>query len=212
MSAREAGRPFWVKAAAEPADSNGWRSASVEIFGNHGRVGGYIRNHAGWADTTFEPFEFDGVWYALYSSDYTATRVMRLPDCVDLGGEERSGAGFCPVEFYVPRYKVVTRTDQSTGEQVADEEWWFEHKAKDQPEKIKTIFGIDLNLGPWRSLSVGFVAGCHWGDDRSWKVEVIDLSHAAVGLISRSARFGYFEIPKNMSLREVIDLDTFTPE
>ena len=42
------------------------------------KVGEYVRNHAELYDT-FCPFQQHGKWYALYSSDYTATRVMELP-------------------------------------------------------------------------------------------------------------------------------------
>ena len=51
---------------------------------------------------TFYPFQLGGRWLALYSRHYTATRLMALPSCADLGGEEPADAGFCPVDFYVP--------------------------------------------------------------------------------------------------------------
>jgi hypothetical protein len=50
---------------------------------------------------TFRPFAQDGRVYALYSPHYTATRIMLLPDCTDLGGEEPDPGGFCPVDYWV---------------------------------------------------------------------------------------------------------------
>lgn len=65
------------------------------------QIGTYKRNYSAFYRTFF-PFFFNEKWYALYSSDYTATRIMSLPDCKDLGGEEPNAFGFCPVEFFVP--------------------------------------------------------------------------------------------------------------
>jgi hypothetical protein len=50
-------------------------------------------------------------------------------------------------------------------------------------------------------MTMGFVAGCHWGDDTSWKVEAIDLKHAAQGELKRAALFGHFELPHKKSSR-----------
>ena len=58
-----------------------------------GKIGEYPRNHAGIYDT-FHPFQLNGNWYALYSRDYTATRVMELPTCRDIAGEEPDSNGF----------------------------------------------------------------------------------------------------------------------
>jgi hypothetical protein len=44
---------------------------------------------------------------ALYSPSYTATRILALPECVDLGGEEPGNYGFCPVELFVPTYAEI---------------------------------------------------------------------------------------------------------
>jgi hypothetical protein len=56
---------------------------------------------------TFTPFICNGQELALYSRDYTATRIMEIPSCKDLGGEEQHGAGFCPTDFFVPYYRYV---------------------------------------------------------------------------------------------------------
>jgi hypothetical protein len=91
-----------------------------------------------------------GRWFALYSPDYPATRVMELPSCKDLGGEEPLSHGFCPIDYYIPY-------DHPDVEAAGD------------------------------AGRFGFVAGCIWGDDSSWKIQYLDLSDAAGGILVRKA-------------------------
>lgn len=142
-----------------------WNCLDVEILLNGERLGGYRRNYSS-LFRTFYPFLHHGEPYALYSTDYTATRVMKLPECVDIGGEERSAYGFCPTGYMVP---------------------------------------YDPYVGAHGDF--GFVSGCIWGDDSSWKIEVLDLSQLREGKISRSARFGYIELPEDKDLADCIELD-----
>jgi hypothetical protein len=53
----------------------------------------------------------------------------------------------------------------------------------------------------------GFVAGCYWGDDGSWKIQYLDLSRAEEGIITREERFGYIELPEHLTLQQAVDLD-----
>jgi hypothetical protein len=73
----------------------------VDTEGNETRIGSYRRNYNVMYDT-FYAFKFNDKYYALYSKDYTATRIMELPSCKDIADEEEHASGFCPVEFYVP--------------------------------------------------------------------------------------------------------------
>lgn len=153
--------------------SNGqgyWESYKMGVFEGDKLIGSYVRNYS--PLNTFCPFQKDGKWYALYSKNYTCTRVMSLPDCIDLGGEEPTAHGFCPVEYYVP-----------DGEEDSIE-----------------------NPGHW-----GFVAGCVWGDDTSWKIEYLDLSRVEEGIVKREARFGYLEMADGLSLKEAIKIDDYRP-
>ena len=70
-------------------------------------MGEYIRNYSQIYHTFF-PFKHDEQWLALVSRSYTCTEIMRLPSCEFIGGEQPAGNGFCPVEFYVPRYRRWT--------------------------------------------------------------------------------------------------------
>jgi hypothetical protein len=180
---------------------------SVRIFSGDSELGGYKRNYPSFGEQTFEPFELGGVWYALYSRDYTSTRVMKLPGCEDLGGEEPGSGGFCPVEFFVPRYRAVVTKNTVTGE--ISENARFESWGDERPDQ-PTREGFEISYGEWKSLDIGFVAGCLWGDDSSWKLEVFDLSGVAEGIIVRSARFGHVELGK-MPLAEAVVLDSFLP-
>jgi hypothetical protein len=51
---------------------------------------------------TFCPFQIGDLDYALYSPQYHVTRVMELPACKDIGGEDLQGEGFCPTDFRGP--------------------------------------------------------------------------------------------------------------
>jgi hypothetical protein len=55
------------------------------------------------------------------------------------------------------------------------------------------------------------VAGCVWGDDSSWKLQVFDLSKAAQGTITRSERFGYCEIALGLPLAAAVQLNRWMP-
>ena len=157
-----------------------WKTARAEIFERKGdaaqRIGGYDRNHAGWVESTFAPFEQDGRWYALYAPDYTATRVMELPSCRDLGGEEPHSHGFCPVDYYVP----------------------YDHAAVSKAGDGGRF---------------GFVAGCIWGDDSSWKIQYLDLSEVARGVVTRKEAFGYIPMPHRIArLADCVSLDWYSKE
>lgn len=142
----------------------------VEVLYNHNKIGEYKRNYSIMYDT-FYPFFLDGKYYALYSPNYTTTRIMSLPDCKDLGGEEPHSNGFCPTGYYVP---------------YLDAGWYKTYQEYlDNTDKDKII-------GPMGQF--GFVCGCVWGDDVSWKIQFLDLTRAAEGIITRDQRFGYREL------------------
>lgn len=210
MKAGLSARRFRVEVVEKPYQPGVWGSTAVNIFDGDTWIGSYERNYPGFGAETFEPFEIDGAWYALYSNDYTATRVMSLPDCKDLGGEEPASNGFCPVELYVPRYRKATYTNHATGE--LKEKWSFEARAEafKLPEDNEYDYG--WSIGPWLSLTTGFVAGCVWADDSTWKVQVFDLSDAAKGKIVRTERFGHIELADGISLADSIDFDRHMPD
>lgn len=145
----------------------GFNHLDVDILDDGRKIGSYRRNYPSLIHT-FVPFVQSDRVYALYSPRYTATRLMRLPECEDIGGEEPHSEGFCPAEYYVLY----------------------------EPAK-----GL---IGNW-----GFISGCVWGDDSSWKVQYLDLSRAAQGVLEREERFGYLPTPRRLLLREAINLDLY---
>lgn len=154
-----------------PAREGVWGTLVIEILREEdGAVlGAYERNYPSLFDT-FCPFTRRGKDYALYSPNYTTTRVMELPSCHDLGGEEPASHGFCPVDYFVP-------VNDETGE----------------------------------AGDLGFVTGCIWGDDTSWKIQALDLTNVEAGVIGREERFGHLEVPEGKRLSEAITVRPCDP-
>lgn len=86
------------------------------------KVGEYQRNYS--SIGPFYAFKKGEKWYALYSKNYMYTRVMSLPDCTDLGGEDDSNVEykdhFCPMEYYVPEIFQDDGTVKKTYREVSE--------------------------------------------------------------------------------------------
>lgn len=197
---------YWAEVIKQIDNGKGyWAYLDVGVFtddyGQKKLVGEYLRNYSSMGDFCW--FTSGGKDYALYSKDYTATRIMSLPDCKDLGGEEPKSSGFCPVEYYVPsfiehRFKVTEKNGKIGGDQFKTYE----------PDTAGADIGDDVELSKGLSHEpFGFVAGCVWGDDSSWKCEFLDLSKASEGKIIREARFGYLELPEGVKLKDAVRMD-----
>ncbi|HRQ42453.1 MAG TPA: hypothetical protein PLD25_31440 [Chloroflexota bacterium] len=83
---------------------NVMNSIEVGVFklldGEETQVGSYVRNFP-FLHRTFHHFRKNRQDFALYSPEYTTTRVMELPSCTDIGGE-KPHISFCPLDYYVP--------------------------------------------------------------------------------------------------------------
>jgi hypothetical protein len=157
-----------VAPAQSPREGTG-TTIGVEIVESSRVVASYERNYA--MLDTFEPFRQGTRDFALISPNYTATSVVDLATGQIVAREEPSLAGFCPVGFYVPDW-----WDVHDGGKLPGEMWWT----------------ID---DEWPSAGdFGFVWGCIWGDDSSWKVQHLDLSQIERGILRRDERFGYVEL------------------
>ena len=164
-----------------------WGHSEISIFYAKGgifdrRLGGYTRNYPAHGLGTWYPFSRGGKDYALYSRDYTSTRVMELPSCRDIGGEDPAAGGFCPVEYYIPEI-----------------DYFEKHPDPEKPDS----FRFHSKKAP---SDVAFVAGCIWADDSSWKIQCFDLSQVESGTIARDERFGYVAMPKGVSLQDAVSL------
>ncbi|MBU1136362.1 MAG: hypothetical protein ABIG37_02930 [Nanoarchaeota archaeon] len=205
------GKKYIVDSKTIEAGNGTWNALDVTVSrildGNKEKVGSYSRNYPSLGETFF-PFVLNNKELALYSSQYMYTRVMELPSCRDLGGEDKDNIDykdhFCPVEFYIPVYRKVTSPEEAIGKKL--EIWLTGDECFDKEYDSKNI------LGPIQYCNFGFVAGCIWGDDSSWKIQFLDLSESDKGIVKRDKRFGYIELPHSMSLKNAIDMRTWEPE
>lgn len=193
------------------------------------QIGEYKRNYSS-LFRTFHPFQLRGKWYALYSKDYTCTRLMELPSCKDIGGEKSDCCGFCPVDYWVPDlHYIETKHDDSCPRSPKQEKPDYSQVCKcgEDIEHTKDCSWVkfngkerctcDRNNRYFEKYHVwhfpdrihGFVAGCVWGDDSSWKIEYLDLSKADQGIIKREPRFGYIEMPDHLDLNKTIRLEAY---
>lgn len=192
-----------------------WKYLNIGVFeiaddGTEKQVGNYERKYSTMYDTFFA-FQQKGKWYALYSSDYKATSVMSLPDCKHIATEPENTWGFCPTGFYVPSKEDLTHHSiyhlyEAKGELDKAEAWFAEH-----PDNRKD----GLEFEQWLKDNVGcfgFVCGCGWGDDQSWKLEYLDLNKITDGVITRRQRYGYLELPNHLKLKECLNWDAFWAE
>jgi len=186
--------PFSIKATELSYGKGYWTTWRVEVFRYKIKIGEYERGYHGFIKSTFHPFRVDNEWYALYSDDYTATKVAKLTSKFTYWcGTDGHAFGFCPVDFYVPRfYKMLmtSRTDDIHGE--CYEYFINEH----DPLNIGDIY-----------TNFGFVSGCVWGDDHSWKLRFIDLSGIKEKKLVVDDRFGYCELPDELSLKDCVYID-----
>lgn len=149
--------------------------------GSEIKIGEYSRDYHA-LHKTFHPFKHKNQYYALYSPHCEETRVMELPSCKDFCAVEGK---FFPVEYYVPSYYDVH------GIQSFSKEW---------SKELDEIYG-----------TFGFISGCHWGDDKSWKIGYIDLTDLEEEKVKIDFRFGYIEQPINLALPQCVDLSDFNP-
>jgi hypothetical protein len=148
----------------------------VHVLDQAGQVvAGYDRNYPS-LFRTFEPFRQGDRLLALISTHYTATSVMDLTTGEVIASEEPHSMGFCPTGFYVP-------------------DWWDIHDGSVLPGSMGWRDDYELPKGDF-----GFVWGCIWGDDSSWKVQYLDLSRVQQGELCREERFGYLELATHPKL------------
>jgi hypothetical protein len=167
-----------------------WDAVKVEIFEHTTKIGEYIRGYHSFSIETFHPFQLDGIWYALYSDEYTATKIAKLTGGFQYWcGEEPSENGFCPTEFYVPKlyfYKDEEPIQYSS------------------PHKYPDIEPVEMIYTRY-----GFISGCHWGDDSSWKLRYIDLSDIHNKNFKIEEKFGRLELCEDRSLKDSIYIDEY---
>jgi hypothetical protein len=153
-----------------------WQTVHVEVLDGETLIASYDRNYS--MLQTFEPFRQGERAFALISTHYTATSVMDLHTGHIAVAEEPAANGFCPVGFYVP-------------------DWWDLHDGTKLPGSMNWRPADD----EWPTADFGFVWGCIWGGGSSWKVQYLDLSQVADGVIRRDDRFGYLKLATDPKLQ-----------
>lgn len=151
-----------------------WPQVRVDILDGDQVIASYARNYR--MLQTFEPFRQAGRDFALISPDYTGTSVIDLATGQIIAAERHDPVGFCPVGFYVP-------------------DWWDVHHGWTLPGTLHWTADRE-----WPTGMFGFVWGCVWGDDQSWKVQYLDLSSIQNGILRRDDRFGYLELATHPKL------------
>lgn len=190
------------------------------------QIGEYERNYKSFFNTFFH-FRQNGKDLALYSPDYTVTRIMELPACRDLGGEEPGPEGFSPTDYFVPTYIAQEITSETSGSKGTKGKNIWKRIVNKLEEKVLSEFvtktpltdhatGDDAeNVATFRPLTprlyypFGFVAGCVPGDDSAWKIQYLDLSEAEEGIVKRDDRFGQIVLPENQRLMDAVDMNDY---
>ena len=167
---------YSVKTTKVDAPEGYMNTLQVKVRDTKGNVvAEYDRNYAT-LGRTFEPFRQGDRMFALISKHYTCTSVLDLQSGKVIASEEPDAMGFCPIGFYVPDWWDVN--DDST---LPGSNYW-----STDDEHPKGDFG--------------FVWGCVWGDDSSWKIQYLDLSEIKSGKIHREERFGYVKLAPHPDL------------
>lgn len=194
------GTPFSLEINIVEHGGSAWNTNNVHILRDGKEIGGYHRGYPSFTKETFHPFEINNEWYALYSAKYTCTRVAKLSETFeDWCGEDPAEWGFCPTEFYVPRFNSFKSSFKDGREftyEVFDNEHnsieEFLNEAKTEEEYTGTHY-----------MKYGFLCGCVWGDDSSWKLKYIDLSKIPDKQLIIEEKFGYWELP-NLPLKQCV--------
>ena len=199
------GTPFIIETSTIKNSPGTWNSSKVSIYRDEHLIGEYIRNDSDRGIETFYPFTSNNDWYALYSANYAAIRVMKLhTDYIeDWCGETGTENGFYPAEFYIPRYHQI-RDDDSDHLYVVDCD------TKNDQEFQQCRLGTNYLSTEYSKF--GFVVGSMWGDDGSRKLRYIDLAKIPNKELMITEKFGYWKLPEGVSLKECIHMKNWKPD
>lgn len=206
------GTPFTIEMTPVDHGQGYWGTWEVNVLKEGISIGNYERSYHGFVAKTFCPFQMNGVWYALYSANYTTTRVARLTDQFeDWCGETGHSFGFCPTEFYVPAFfKYEYDSIYSDKTTIRSNTCYFDDSYENYEEYCEDLLSAKEDSSN-RDFQTGFtdwalLSGCVWGDDSSWKVRYIDLSKIEDKQLKITDKFGYYPLPDGKSLRQACEI------
>lgn len=214
------GTPFRIETSVVQNKPGTWNSTKVSIYRDNNfdiksnvyrkgiLIGEYIRNYSNYGFETFHPFQIENQWYALYSANYTATRVVKLHEdrIEDWCGEDPAANGFCPTEFYIPKY-VKSKYKSEIDSELYSIFYVDSDYTNDEMQ-------VEINSPEFEAIdycNFGFMSGCVWGDDSSWKLKYIDLSWIPDKILIVDNKFGYWELPAG-PLKSHIRMDDWEPD
>ncbi len=208
---RYSGTPFTVTCSQVQNSPGTWDSTKVSIYWGEGLIGEFVRNYSSFGAETFYPFQKNGQWYALYSAQYTALRVMKLHENTieDWAGDVDSMHGFCPVEVYVPKYNTTEESFTHAGETQIYESYNMDC------DILELDFINETKLPNYKGTTYcdfGLICGCVWGDDTSWKIRHVDLSAIEDKVLTITEKFGYWEMPSTLKLKQCIEMSGWEPD
>lgn len=192
-----------------------WPRARVEVLKDGAVIYTYDRNYA--MLNTFHPFrQFkDGEWrnYALISPRYTTYAVLDLQTLEIIATRGYPQVPWIKNERY-DQYKNL----QEKAPEAFEPGGWAYGKGPDDLINGEGFCPADFYVPVYDPYYEdgdgfqpdgmhGFVAGCIWGDDSSWKIRHIDLSRITEGIIEEDERYGYIELPDHMKLQQAIDYE-----
>jgi hypothetical protein len=170
------------------------------------QIGEYIRNYPLFFKTFFH-FIKDSKDYALYSPDYFLTRVMELPSCKDIGGEERNITNLCPNEYYIPIYVDREYQTLENSKRITKKYRVVDPKAEQIlpiPTSWEREDNMPINVSLISCFPFGFVSGTYWVKEGPEIIHFLDLSQVEKGIIKRDKRFGKLILPQKMGLSDAI--------
>lgn len=145
-------------------------------------IGSFNYGYHGHIEDIFCPFIHHGKWYATYSTKYTALSIASLGKTFEHVWSDDGGSyGFCPVEAAVP--KIIKRNIVDHGPYI--DVYW----------DINLDEYGDRHLYELMDSPVCFYSGCVWGDDSSWKLQLLNISRLHEGVITKEHVVGHFELP-----------------
>ena len=108
-----------------------WNSLNIGVYQHDSKdaepqlLGTYKRNYSVQYNT-FDWTRKGDRYFALYSPDYTSTRVMEIfpgSGFKDIGGEGPDGSGFCPVDLYIPMIREYVNEQYHSGDGGKIKDW-----------------------------------------------------------------------------------------
>lgn len=151
----------------------GWDTTFVEVYGlDDKKLTEYVYHYPS-KTPPFFPFKTkEGKWYALYSESYHRTYVMDLDTGLKVAEDDTlrldspyDKSGFCPVKYWIePFFK-------------------YSYELEGEDKILYSEYPGDSNETYSHHSTIGFVAGCYWGNDWEWQIKAIDLSSIESGTI-----------------------------